>query len=65
MTRTLSLKREHLAELSTAELGVVHGAAVPTGEGRCPTLPLDCVLRLTELLIQDTFTCPRPTWLCR
>lgn len=66
MRRALHLKRETLAELTTDELVSVNGAeALPTGETRCPTLPIECIQRVTALLIQDTVTCIPPTLLCR
>ena len=58
MRRSLHLKRETLAELSAGELDAVHGGALPTGETRCPTIPVDyCTDRVISPLINDTVTC--------
>lgn len=58
MRRTLTLKRETLAELTNAELDAVRGAELPTGETRCPTIPLDyCTDRVISRLVNDTVTC--------
>lgn len=70
MRRTLHLKRETLAELSVDELVAVNGAeALPTGEGRCPTIPVDeCVEKVrtvTGQLVQNTVGCIPKTLLCR
>ncbi|HEX8003966.1 MAG TPA: hypothetical protein VF519_14860 [Mycobacteriales bacterium] len=66
MRRSLNLTRESLTELTTAELDAVAGGeALPTGETRCPTLPLDCVRDLTAQLLNDTVTCIPKTLLCR
>lgn len=46
MPRTLTLKKETLAELSPADLAFVHGGAIPTYA--CPTH--DCVER-TKLVV--------------
>lgn len=54
MTRTLSLRREALAELSNGELAAVDGAAIPTILGVCqwtqPSSPINC--------ITENRTCP-------
>lgn len=47
MTRTLSLRRESLADLTSDELARVDGAAIPTLLGVCqwtqPTSPVKCI----------------------
>lgn len=51
MKRSLSLQREQLAELSTAELTGVNGAALPTTPVR------NCVVNTIQPFAACTFNC--------
>ncbi|HWL38506.1 MAG TPA: hypothetical protein VNQ77_20125 [Frankiaceae bacterium] len=57
MKRTLSLKREALASLTTDELAEVQGAAIPTLLGVCqwtqPSSPINCVTEHTVCLCRQ------------
>lgn len=56
MKRTLTLKREALAELTADELGALAGAAGQATGATCPGL--GCKLSLLHMHCPSAFTCP-------